>query len=408
LLSGQPLDKVKDMIRTAADGAGAEKRAGLPKMREVFGKDVTKKVADWLGHKGPQGVEDNVVSLGKDHGFIKGENNQIIRGHPANTRLALFKMGVTLHYNEFSGQIELRGMPSAQLDGDMSDHRAVRLRLLIQERFGFRPSQDAFQDILSDEAHQHSYHPVRDYIDGLRWDGTARIDTWIIDHGGAENTEFNRAVGRLWLIAGVRRIRCPGVKFDTIIVFESPAQGHNKSSAMRVLAVRDEWFTDCLPLGSSAKETIEVSQGIWIVEFGELSGMQRRDRESILTFLSRQEDQARLAYGHYKERVKRQSIGAATTNKEEYLPEEERRLLPVRIKHFDTEKLKLDRDQLWAEAAHYEALKEPITLPENLWPEAAKIRRARRIPNPFFPILQGFLEGTCNRKTYGSRWEKPS
>jgi predicted P-loop ATPase len=209
-----------------------------------------------------------------------------------------------------------------------------------------------------------------------------RIGTWLRDYAGAEDTDFNGACGRLFLVAGVRRICHPGAKFDTMLVFESPIQGLDKSSALRALAVRDPWFTDNMQLGVSAKEMIEGTQGVWIVEFGELSGMERREREQILTFLSRQEDRARPAYGRRPARVPRQFIGAATTNKTDYLTHEERRILPVRIKRFLLEALRRDRDQLWAEAAHYEAQGEPITLPENLWAEAANVRKDRRRENP--------------------------
>ena len=85
-------------------------------------------------------------------------------------------------------------------------------------------------------------------------------------YGGAEDNQFNRAIGRLFLIAAVRRVRKPGCKFDTVIVLESP-EGKNKSSAVRELAIKEEWFTDNLPVGASSKEVIEQSGGIWIAEY---------------------------------------------------------------------------------------------------------------------------------------------
>ena len=321
--------------------------------------------------------------------FIRGEGGRIIKTHPNNSRLAVERLGVTIRLNEFTGQTEISGLP--EFDGELTDAGAIRLRFAVNERFDFLPSDQLFGQVLIDIAHQNRFHPIRDYLDGLTWDGVPRIDTWLRDYAGAEDTDFNGACGRLFLVAGVRRVRHPGAKFDTMLVFESPIQGLDKSSALRALAVRDPWFTDNMQLGVSAKETIEGTQGVWIVEFGELSGMERREREQILTFLSRQEDRARPAYGRRPERVPRQFIGAATTNKTEYLTHEERRILPVRIKKFRTEALRRDRDQLWAEAAHYEARGEPITLPERLWKDAAEVRKNRRQENPFVQVLAEYL-----------------
>jgi predicted P-loop ATPase len=284
---------------------------------------------------------------------------------------------------------------------------AIRLRFLINEQFSFLPSNDLLTQILTDIASQNRYHPVRDYLNGLVWDGVPRIGNWLIRYAGAEDTDFNKAAGRIFLLAGVRRVRLPGVKFDTVLVFESVVQGQNKSTALRILAIKDEWFSDNLQLGASAKESIEGTQGIWIVEFGELSGMQRRDRDQILTFLSRQDDRARVAYGRRAERFPRQFIAAATTNKTEYLSQEERRILPVAIKKFDLEALRRDRDQLWAEAAHYEAQGETISLPERLWKDAAEVRKNRRQENPFIAVLAEYLEklGHPDTVTPAQIWE---
>jgi predicted P-loop ATPase len=166
-------------------------------------------------------------------------------------------------------------------------------------------------------------------------------------------------------------------------VFESK-QGYNKSTGLRKLAIRDEWFTDNLPLSADSKEVIEQTRGIWIAEFADLSGIGRRDINHVKSFLSRQDDRARPAYGRRSERVPRQFITAGTTNDDAYLLDNEnRRFWPAKIKMFDIEKLTRDAPQLWAEAACYEARGDSIALQEDLWAAAAVEQDARRIENPF-------------------------
>src|SRR4029077_4414996 len=107
------------------------------------------------------------------------------------------------------------------------------------EEFGFSPPQERFRTFLSDQAWQSRFHPARDYLDGLNWDGTRRIDTWLFDYAGisrrADDEDYNRyvaPVARLILVAGVRRIRQPGCKFDEMLVLINELQGTDKSTAL--------------------------------------------------------------------------------------------------------------------------------------------------------------------------------
>jgi predicted P-loop ATPase len=210
-------------------------------------------------------------------------------------------------------------------------------------------------------------------------------------YAGADDTPFNRAIGRIWLIAGVRRIRRPGTKFDTLLVIESP-EGKNKSEALRILATRNDWFIDCLDLGAKPKDVIEQTAGTWIVECGELDGLTTREEGAIKSMLSRQADKARAAYGHFAERVERQFIACGTTNEAEWLRNEGRRYWPVRVVRFNLVTLSRDVGQLWAEAAAAEALGESITLPETLWVKAAEVRAERVMANPFQAKLREAIE----------------
>lgn len=327
-------------------------------------------------------------SDGKD-GFIYTAEGGIVKGDPLNMKHAVGLLGVKLRYNEFSGQTQVWGL--GKCGGEFHDEDAARLRILVREVHGFYPAKQTFEEVLIDIAHQNTFHPVRDYLDARTWDGTSRIDNWLVRYGGAEDTAFNRAVGRIFLIAGVRRVRKPGVKFDTMLVFESPAQGRNKSQAARILAVREEWFNDNLPIGAKPQEVIEQIGGSWIIEFPELAGIATREIEHVKAFLSRQVDKARRAYGRRLESVQRQSVAIGTTNNPEYMKDDERRFWPVRIDKFDIEALRHDADQLWAEAAHHEALGEQITLQEDLWEEASTVRATRTFENSFeAPLRERF------------------
>ena len=200
-------------------------------------------------------------------------------------------------------------------------------------------------------ARDHRIHPVRDWLDHLRWDGTPRIETWTSTYLGAEPTAFHHTVGALWLISAVARIFRPGVKADHMLILEGP-QGARKSTALKVLA-GEEWFTDELPeLGS--KDAAIHMQGIWIVEIAELDAIGRAEVSRIKAFLTRTTDRFRPPYGRYTVEVPRQCVFAGTVNPDTYLRDEtgNRRICPLRCGTIDIAALARDRDQLWAEAAH--------------------------------------------------------
>ena len=253
-------------------------------------------------------------------------------------------------------------------------------------------SKEFFWTVVFDEAYRNAFHPVREYLDALRWDGIKRIDTWLVDYASAEGSEIVCAVGALMLVAAVRRIRSPGCKFDEMPVLIS-VQGFDKSTALSILAMRPEWFSDDLPLNADSKKTIERLRGRWIVEAAELKGMRYGDIEHLKAFLSRSVDRARMSYDRANTELKRQCVIIGTTNHEKFLRDQtgNRRFWPVRGVKFDLDKLKQDRDQLWAEAATREAEGASIRLPRELWDQASEQQEEHTIAEPWIEVIQSVL-----------------
>ena len=215
----QPPDKRKDMVRAAADTAEAfaagRNTFGLPKMIEVFGEPVAKKCVEWLGYRaearGASG-ERKAEARAAD-AFVRGDAGQILKGHPENIRHAVQALGVSLRLNQFSVQTDVAG-----LDGhgpELNDSGAVRLRLLIHEAYGFLPTQELFEQVLIDMAHANRFHPVRDYLECLKWDGTPRLVTWLSYYLGADESHYVETVGKAFFIALVARIFSQGANKTT-------------------------------------------------------------------------------------------------------------------------------------------------------------------------------------------------
>jgi predicted P-loop ATPase len=213
-------------------------------------------------------------------------------------------------------------------------------------------------DALSTVAHERPYHPVREYLKSLpEWDGVNRADRILIDYLGADDSEYTREVTKRWLLAAVKRAMVPGCKFDYLPVLSGPG-GIGKS--MLVNKLGGAWFSDSLSFEDMRDKTAaEKIQGTWINEISELKGMRKMEVESIKSFVSRQEDIYRPAYGRWTEHRARGCVFIGTSNADDYLKDitGNRRFWPVecskdgKLKSWEiTDEI---RDQIWAEAWYY-------------------------------------------------------
>jgi predicted P-loop ATPase len=306
-----------------------------------------------------------------------------------NARHAIKLLGVRCEYDEFHDKLIIGGQTFGQYAGELSDHACLFLRKMIEENYDFDPGRERMFDACAQLALENRFDPAVDYLSGLQWDGVGRVDTWLMDYFGAEDTELNRAIGRIALVAQVRRARQPGCKFDQILVLESP-EGYFKSTALSVLAGAPENFSDQTILGKSDKEQQELLRGIWVYEIADLSNIRIAEVEHVKAFASRTHDRARPAYGRARIDLPRRCIIWATTNNAEYLKSQSgnRRFWPVPVKVIDIEALKRDRDQLFAEAVILDDDGTSIVLPQNLWDAAAAEQEQRREADPWEDVLR--------------------
>lgn len=208
-------------------------------------------------------------------------------------------------------------------------------------------------------ADDRAYHPIREFIESLpEWDKIPRVDTLLVDYLGAADTAYVRAVTRKTLCAAISRVLRPGCKFDSMLVLNGP-QGVGKSTLIAKLA--GEWFSDSLNLGDTKDKTAaEKLQGYWILEIGELAGLKKAEVETLRSFLSRQNDIYRAAFGKRTTPHLRQCVFFGTTNAESgYLRDTtgNRRFWPVRTPgNGKKQSWNLTHEeilQIWAEALVY-------------------------------------------------------
>lgn len=200
-------------------------------------------------------------------------------------------------------------------------------------------------------ARECAWHPVRDHLGALEWDGTERVETWLSRYAGAADDPYTRAVGRWFMVGLIARVMRPGCKVDHVLILEG-TQGSGKSTLCRTLG--GDWFSDSLPENITSKDAQNHLRGKWLIEMGELHALSKAEAAALKAFVTRQEEKYRPAYGRCEVVEPRQCVFIGTTNKPAYLRDEtgNRRFWPVATGRIDLGGIARDRDQLLAEALH--------------------------------------------------------
>ena len=231
------------------------------------------------------------------------------------------------------------------------DEQCDRLLANWLQHHGIRLGDSEAAKAAEAVARERSFHPVREYLDGLKWDKKERISNWLTTYLGVPESDLASAMGVKWLISAVARIYQPGCKADHMLIVEGP-QGSFKSSAFCALA--EPWFTDDIAdLGS--KDSQLATLGAWVIELPELDAMGRPELSRVKAFMSRNTDRFRPPYGRRLIESPRQCVFVGTVNHSEYLRDETggRRFWPVACATIDLKALRKDKDQVWAEAVVY-------------------------------------------------------
>ena len=319
-----------------------------------------------------------------------------------------------IRLNEFAQQPYLYGSVPWENENNCrawSSHDDSALYSLIQADYGLKSRQD-FADALKNVSMRNKFHPVRELLDSLTWDGKEHIRSLLPEYLGAEDSDYTYQVMRLWMLGAVSRVYKPGSKFDYTIILQG-SQGIGKSTFLKLMALDDSWFNDSLDSLDSDK-AVQSLTGSWIIEFAELKSLARTAGgvESVKRFLTATQDKYRIPYERRADTFYRQCVFAGTTNKDDFLQDEtgNRRFLIVQTgvkkpskslfvpEIMDTIKL------AWAEAVHIWKNEKPqLILPEAYMQEAKELQEANMADDGKRGIILDYLEGktqVCAREIW--------
>ena len=304
-----------------------------------------------------------------------------------------------LAYNSFSKDIVFKKAAPWHRSDEVytcwKDDDSARCKYWLSAERKYEPAVTLIEESIVSVAQQHAFHPIKDYLEKLQWDGFPRLHTWMSKFLGAELNEYTKAVGLKLLVAAVTRLYRPGHKFDYVPVLEGP-QGIGKSRALAVLG--GEWFGD-ITLNVHDRDTIDVMRHLWIIELSEMETQRRTEAQALKSFLSRSEDICRLAYGRASESFPRHSVFVGTINPE--LDEDagwmkdttgNRRFWPIKCGKIEISQLRAVRDQLWAEAYLYYQKNTALHFEDTKIEQLALAEQEKRMGrDPWFERIEAFV-----------------
>ena len=321
-----------------------------------------------------------------------------------------------IRFNILAGRDSIVGDVGWERTGDPITDRDMSYLKLHLERHYHLNSEKHLKDAIRIVSSEHRFHPVREYLEGLVWDGEERITHALTKYLGAEKCRFNYECLKVFVLGAISRVFQPGCKFELMLCLVG-GQGAGKSSFFRLLAVKDEWFTDDLKRIDD-ENVYRKMQGHWIVEMSEmLATANAKSIEDIRGFISRQKETYKVPYETHPEDRLRQCVFAGTSNSLDFLPLDRagnRRFLPIMVDQSKAEKHILEDetesrayiDQMWAEAMEiYRGGEFRLALPSELEKEARSRQQEFMPEDTITGQIQTWLEGwkedyVCSRQIY--------
>lgn len=374
-----------------------------PKVKRTFGGERLREAAHDFNLDSEEGVEETELDTAWLE-LLEMHKNQY-KSTVSNVTIILQHDPILkgkMKYNSFAGRSIISGALPWNKDSkerDWTDSDDSGLRYYMEKTYDITGVQK-IADGLSVHFTRYSYHPVREYLESLEWDGIPRLEYLLVDYLGAEDTPYHRETIRIHLAAAVARVMHPGFKYDTMLSLTGE-QGIGKSTFIRILG-KNRWFSDSLTT-VQGKEAYEQLQGVWLLEIAEMMATKKAEQEAIKLFLSKTEDIYREAYGRRTVRHKRQCVFFATTNDNEFLRDRtgDRRYWPVKCGAQDPKRnifddLPEDVDQIWAEAVEeytrMRANRTVFDLPTGVLQEAAEIKKRHTEVNDNAGMVYEYLQ----------------
>ena len=296
------------------------------------------------------------------------------------------------------------------------------LMLYLEDNYSLT-SEKKIQKAIAIVADCNKYHPIQDYLNSLEWDGIERIRYALKKYLGAEESEYVYECLRLFMLGAIHRVFKPGCKFEVMLCLVG-GQGAGKSTFFRLLAVRDEWFSDDLRKIDD-DNVYRKMQGHWIIEMSEMiATANAKSIEEIKSFISRPKETYKVPYETHPADRLRQCVFGGSSNTLDFLPLDRsgnRRFMPIMVNAEQAEVHILEDeaasrdfiDKMWAEAMFiYRNFPLKLTLSKAMEKELREMQKQFMPEDTKAGLIQSFLDNfngnqICSKQIYAEALNHP-
>ena len=253
---------------------------------------------------------------------------------------AILAAGVDLRLNDMSDRIELAdGRP-------INDFQEAAIVNRLQD-YGMT-GVGRMRDAIKEAALRSKYHPVREYLDGLTWDGQNHFDTLMskLTMSSPGATVF----WRKWLIGSIAKVLDAQQNYMLVLL---GGQDKGKSTLTEWLCPLPRLHYEG-PINPDDKDSLIRLINNWMWEVAELDATTKRSERSALKhFITTKIVKVRVPYGHYDTEKPAAASLVGTVNEDGtgflHDPTGNRRFAVVHLDHIDFSYEEIDVNQLWAE-----------------------------------------------------------
>jgi len=296
------------------------------------------------------------------HGMLEYDEKGKVLQSNTNCQLVLREDPVfkgSIRFNDLSGRLDVTStFPWSRSGSTFCDNDLDNIITYMESTYGLRVDKQ-IERAIRVVANENHYHPIKEKLLSLKWDGVSRLPDALHHFLGVEKTPLSTEALKIFMLGAINRVFNPGCKYEYMLCLVG-GQGAGKSTFLRFLSMNDDWFTDDIKRLDDDK-VFQHLQGHWITEMPEmLAILNAKMVEETKSFISRQRDNYRTPYDKYATDHLRQCVFAGTSNKTQFLPMDKsgnRRFIPLEVSAEQAEVHILDNEaesrkyieQLWAE-----------------------------------------------------------
>lgn len=286
-------------------------------------------------------------------------------------------------------------------DGNYKEHDDFVIseinRLVMDTKVGTR---NDFADMVNVLANDNAYHPIKDYLESLQWDGqdhirklagylTDKHESITYSNGTQESVSY--VYLKRFLVGSIAKIYVWDAQNPMPVIIGK--QGDGKSTFSQWLCPLPDLARED-GLDPDNKDTLLKLRDSWIWEVGELgSTFRKADRDALKRLLTQNTVTARNPYGrrNVQKPIVTSFIGTLNEDQAHFLndPSGNRRFHIMWITDIDwAYRDNVDINQVWAQAYHLFKNKEPYQLTSEEVETRERINKSHETDNPDFDAIR--------------------